>query len=610
MKHASTIALLLGQLAALCVIAPAAGAPRVLGGVQAAPGAWPWQVGVRAYTTTTPPKHFNSCGGTLIGGQWVLTAAHCLYADQNGTIVAVPVASFDIIIGTNYINNPASRGVVLGAGAVIPNPGFVAADCLIGDHPVCNDDIALIRLAQPYSPRDPHYFKKTATPIGLLTPATAGLLAAPGATAVLTGFGGTPANTDYLQQATLSLSACSATGRTDNPLCVARTSGSNVPGSCQGDSGSPLVVQANPQDTGSSYLLAGVVSSGPKTCTDAGQDVFTSVAQFNSWIQQTVSQFFFIEKTSGPERHYLYLGQWPSLVQATQLRVLFDSSAGYVQDTSGNLLISDTLESKLYYAMPSVVAADGTVMSSSEVLGLGVSGQLTAVIASTGSGANLASPSIAYGTTLPSPLTWSIAPYPLVDTLNQISGGSLVPTAVAIATTTAQCIDDTALQSTYDPLSNRLIYTVPIIYGGTECGDVVSTSKLYAINLTNGVSEMLLNASSAISFQGVAVDAAGNLFVGEEEESGPYHLALAELPVGTHKLRRLGNLIVTSNSQFVDPYSMHMAFDNVTNRLLFSVPVVSGEPSIDAFDPITGTISVLFSSPGGAIPDYPTPSFK
>ena len=53
---------------------------RIVGGFEAAPSSWPWQVSFRDYD-----GHF--CGGTLISSRWVISAAHCFYDRTNLEIV-------------------------------------------------------------------------------------------------------------------------------------------------------------------------------------------------------------------------------------------------------------------------------------------------------------------------------------------------------------------------------------------------------------------------------------------------------------------------------------------------------------------------------------------
>ncbi|XP_065661254.1 prostasin isoform X2 [Hydra vulgaris] len=54
---------------------------RIVGGKNAKPGDWPWQVNIDYRFNTANPGHL--CGGTLINQEWVLSAAHCFYEDQN-----------------------------------------------------------------------------------------------------------------------------------------------------------------------------------------------------------------------------------------------------------------------------------------------------------------------------------------------------------------------------------------------------------------------------------------------------------------------------------------------------------------------------------------------
>ncbi len=48
---------------------------RVIAGVDAKKGAWPWQI-LMLFNGTT------MCGGSLISPQWVVTAAHCVFGWQ------------------------------------------------------------------------------------------------------------------------------------------------------------------------------------------------------------------------------------------------------------------------------------------------------------------------------------------------------------------------------------------------------------------------------------------------------------------------------------------------------------------------------------------------
>lgn len=48
---------------------------RIVGGEEATPGSWPWQVLLTSSSTGTSSQF---CGGSLLNDRWVLTAAHCV----------------------------------------------------------------------------------------------------------------------------------------------------------------------------------------------------------------------------------------------------------------------------------------------------------------------------------------------------------------------------------------------------------------------------------------------------------------------------------------------------------------------------------------------------
>nr|XP_005556541.2 coagulation factor XI isoform X2 [Macaca fascicularis] len=59
--------------------------PRIVGGTASVRGEWPWQVTLH----TTSPTQRHLCGGSIIGNQWILTAAHCFYGVESPKILRV-----------------------------------------------------------------------------------------------------------------------------------------------------------------------------------------------------------------------------------------------------------------------------------------------------------------------------------------------------------------------------------------------------------------------------------------------------------------------------------------------------------------------------------------
>src|SRR4051794_26397009 len=61
-----------GRLASALAVVDA---PGIIGGQEAAPGAWPWTVFI---LTASGNQALSACTGSVIGERWILTAAHCV----------------------------------------------------------------------------------------------------------------------------------------------------------------------------------------------------------------------------------------------------------------------------------------------------------------------------------------------------------------------------------------------------------------------------------------------------------------------------------------------------------------------------------------------------
>ena len=219
-------------------LAPVEETSKILGGVQAAPGAWPW-IAALLYANDSNVFSAQFCSGVLIDKSWVLTAAHCVQG-MSAQGIQVAVGAWDLTAFTG------SRTPVR---SIRIHPQFSSTSLY--------NDIALVELSVPSSIQPITLFSGESvdnTPPSLL-----------GKLVTVLGWGVADSTTSWyypeiLRQVSLPVVADSTCNDIYiNPVlpsqfCAGYWEGKDA---CEGDSGGPAVVQVDGH-----WVHAGIVSAG------------------------------------------------------------------------------------------------------------------------------------------------------------------------------------------------------------------------------------------------------------------------------------------------------------------------------------------------------------
>lgn len=229
---------------------------RIVGGTQAKEGAFPYIVSLQ------DDGYGHFCGGSLIAGRWVLTAAHCV----NGGVDSVYIGLHD------QNNTKAAEHFKVAKIYVHPkySPSTMA------------NDFALLELTQTSSFK-PVALNKTDITVSA-TQTILGTTAGWGTTS--SGASGLPSILRQVSVPLVSKTECNAktsyNGKiVDSMFCAGYKAGGKD--SCQGDSGGPFVVKKSDGTT----VLAGVVSWGEGCAWKNKYGVYSKVSSAVAWIKST-----------------------------------------------------------------------------------------------------------------------------------------------------------------------------------------------------------------------------------------------------------------------------------------------------------------------------------
>nr|XP_019548588.2 chymotrypsin-2-like [Aedes albopictus] len=224
---------------------------RIVGGLQAGGGQFPFQASLRNL------RNVHTCGAVIIGDRWLLTAAHCTIGRQAYELRAV-LGSIDRTNGGESYN----------FAQIIEHPDF--------NEVTLENDIALLQTAYKIE------MSSMVQPIrmgdSLVPEAAIGTICGWGSTS----YGSTASvMLQYMEVRTLNNDECrlrhgwlNRSKVHDSSICTYSKVGQ---GTCMGDSGSALIVNG---------ALEGLVSWGVP-CAAGMPDVYTRVASHRAWVLRT-----------------------------------------------------------------------------------------------------------------------------------------------------------------------------------------------------------------------------------------------------------------------------------------------------------------------------------
>jgi secreted trypsin-like serine protease len=234
---------------------------RIVGGEETKPHARPYQVSIQS----TSGSHF--CGGSIIGDDLILTAAHCM-EDVNGNSPDMQVR-----VGAHSLTD--------GSGQVIQ----VATTYTHQEYPNLSKDVAVLKLTEKISDKNTQAIV-LADELFFSTNVTAGSSMIVSGWGTLESDGQSPDKLHEVSVPYVTNEVCNNASAYDGQIQDTEICGGYAEGgkdSCQGDSGGPLVVK-----DGNRFVQVGIVSWGEGCAVAEKYGVYANVASLRAWIDSAV----------------------------------------------------------------------------------------------------------------------------------------------------------------------------------------------------------------------------------------------------------------------------------------------------------------------------------
>lgn len=244
---------------------------RITNGNRVTPiGKWPWMAMLQRKKADGSFDH--NCGGTLLGNEWVITAAHCV-------VVVGKNEHLRVRLGTHNRASTSVNTQQIGIKGIYVHPQYNTKTKF-------NNDIALLHLERPA--KLTNYVESICLPKDNIQP---------GAKCVITGWGkvweemGIPSPySDQLLEADIQVKDHMSCKRqyndkvTDNMLCAGPYN--NYADTCEGDSGGPLMCE----NSDGSWSLTGITSWGHHDgCGGDYFGVYTNTEKVKDWVKRTTA---------------------------------------------------------------------------------------------------------------------------------------------------------------------------------------------------------------------------------------------------------------------------------------------------------------------------------